>query len=53
MCNPTLSPRLRRQQDPYDCGVGVVAGNYLAAVQNSLTFIEHFVIEPFLEQWFA
>lgn len=52
MANPTLSPRLRRQ-DPYDCGIGVVVGNYLATVQNSLKFLEQFLIKPFLEQWFV
>lgn len=53
VANPTLSPRLRRQQDPYGCGVGLVVGNYLATVQNSLKFIEQVLIKHFLEQWFA
>lgn len=38
--------------DPYDCEVGVevVVRNYFATVQK---FIEHNLIKPLLEKWFA
>lgn len=48
MADPILSPRLRRQQDPYDCRVEVVVGNGLATVPRSWRFIEQFLIKPFL-----